>query len=291
MDQEGLRCLNIPMFWENNGPRLRRFAYGILFTSCIFQCAMGTNLFDRKVFAMEKPKHIVLLGASVGKAWNIESLPKRLSQSNPKSPSSPTSPSNPTNPRFSVVDPNNSPSASRLAVFPYRFEYVGEYQFDKSKVLQQILERKENKPEAIIIKECAAYFPGDFSNYQALMKKWIKQCKQSAVIPIPATVVPVIKDDSMKTRVKDMIKRILGRSTSDQRLMSILQYNDWIKSYAQEESLVVLDLEAALRTSKEDRSLRLDLHAGDGLHLNEKAYRLLDPFILSALGDLFGRER
>ena len=61
---------------------------------------------------MEKPKHIVLLGASVGKDWKIEDLPKRLTIHN------------------------------------YQFEYVGEYQFDKTKPLQEILQRKENKPDA-----------------------------------------------------------------------------------------------------------------------------------------------
>lgn len=140
-----------------------------------------------EVHAMQKPKHIVLLGASVGNAWNIESLSDRLI----KGGSSPL-----------------APDASRLAASQYRFEYIGEYQFDKTNALQQILKRKENKPDAIFIKECAAYFPGDLSRYQELMKSWINQCKESKVVPIPTTVVPVIKPDfsNLKLKLKDTIK-------------------------------------------------------------------------------------
>ena len=215
---------------------------------------------------MQKPKHIVLLGASVGKAWNIESLPNRIT----KSSSSPL-----------------PPDALRLTVVPYRFEYVGKYQFDKTDSLQEILKRKENKPDAIFLKECAAYFPGDLPKYQELMKGWVTQCKQAGVIPIPTTVVPMIRDLPLKTRVKDLIKWVIGRSTQGSihtsRLTGILQYNDWIKSYPLKEGLVVLDLETPLHVSNEDRSLRLDLHSGDGLHLNEKAYALLDKIVIPTL--------
>jgi len=230
---------------------------------------------------MQKPKHIILLGASVGKAWNIESLPTRVSQSNTSNPS------NPTNPQSSVLYPNNLPDALRLTVSQYRFEYVGEYQFDKSKTLQQILQRKENKPDAIFIKECAAYFPGDLPHYQELMRVWIKQCEEAKVIPIPTTVVSVIRDVSLKTKIKDYIKEFIGKSPSTLRLTSILEYNNWIKFYAKKEGLVFLDLERPLHTRNEDRSLRIDLHAGDGLHLNEKAYSFLDQIVFPTLDRIF----
>ena len=222
-------------------------------------------------YAMQKTKHIVLLGASVGKAWNIESLPNRIRQSNTNNSSDPINPKN---------------------LINYRFEYVGEYQFDKSKALQQILQRKENKPDAIFIKECAAYFPGDFPHYQELMKRWIRQCQEAKIIPNPTTVVPVIKDMSLKTKIKDYIKRYVGKSPNTSRLTGILQYNDWIKSYAQKEGLTVLDLETPLRTSNKDRSLRIDFHSGDGLHLNSRAYTLLDSIVLPTLERVFiGKER
>ena len=207
-------------------------------------------VFVSKGEAMES-KHVVLLGASVGQAWHIEDLPKRL------------------------------------GIQGYRFEYRGEYQFDKSKSLQQILERKKNKPDAIFLKECAAYFPGDRFRYEELMKEWVRRCKQGGIIPIPTTVVPVIQDRSLKNRAKDLIKGALGRPTSTSQLEAIIQYNDWVRSFARTEGLAVLDLDAAVRTSQKDRSLRLDLQSGDGLHLNEKAYALLDKIVVPILENVF----
>lgn len=204
---------------------------------------------NTEVHAMQKPKHIILLGASVGEAWKIDNLPKRV------------------------------------GIQGYRFEYVGEYQFDKTDALQQLLKRKENKPDAIFIKECAAYFPGDLSHYQELMKSWIRQCKESKVIPIPTTVVPVIKPgfSTLEIKVKDTIKWVLGRPTLASRLEGLIQYNDWVRSYAQKEGLIILDLETPLRISEKDRSLKIELHSGDGLHLNQRAYSILDQIVLPTL--------
>ncbi|MFX0195921.1 MAG: SGNH/GDSL hydrolase family protein [Candidatus Hodarchaeota archaeon] len=204
-----------------------------------------------EVYAMEPPKHVVLLGASVGRSWHIEDLPARIGIQN------------------------------------YRFEYVSEYQFDKTEALQRILQRSGNKSDAIFIKACAAYFPRDQVQYQAQMKTWVELCKGARVIPILTTVVPVIKGGSLQLRAKETIKWLLGKPTLESRLDGLLQYNDWIRSFAKKEGLAVLDLEAALRTNEEDRSLRIDLHSGDGLHLNKKAYDLLDRIVLPTLEHAF----
>ncbi len=219
-------------------------------------------------YAMQKTKHIVLLGASVGNAWNIASLPQRIAKAGISPPTQDT---------------------LRLAASRYSFEFVGEYQFDKTKALQQILNRKEKKPDAIFIKECAAYFPGDLSRYQALMESWIKQCQASKVIPIPTTVVPVVRPgfSDLNLKLKETIKWVLGRPTLGSRLEGLVKYNDWVRLCAQREGLPVLDLEAALRISEEDRSLKMELHSGDGLHLNEKAYALLDQIVLPTLDQAF----
>ena len=213
--------------------------------------------FSDEVYGMTKKKHVVLLGASVGQAWSIEALPDRVA-----------------------------------AAQGYRFEYVGEYAFDKTEALRKILQRKENRPDAILIKECAAYFPGDLRQYQELMKEWVKKCRQAKVIPIPTTVVPVVstKNKLMKDRLKDFIKTLLGRPTTATQLEGIFRYNDWIREYAAQEGLTVLDLEAPLRTSQDDRSLRVDLHSGDGLHLNSTAYENLDTIVVPTLDRAFRKK-
>ena len=212
---------------------------------------------DEEVYGMAKKKHVVLLGASVGEGWKIEGLPERLNQSGSIS---------------------------------YRFEYVGDYQFDKSQTLRNILQRQQDKPDAIILKECAVYFPGDLRQYQELIKEWIKECKDAAVIPIPTTVVPVAKATSLKAIVKDLLKPLLGKASSTQRLEALLQYNDWIRSYTKQEGLALLDLEKTLRTSEADRRLREDLHSGDGLHLNGQAYGLLDQIVMPVLNEAFSKK-
>lgn len=200
-----------------------------------------------KGISMDAKKHIVLLGASVGKKWKIENLPQRIHNDK------------------------------------YTYEYVGVYSFDKTEQLQELLLRKEHIPDVIFIKECAAYFPGNLDHYKSLMQNWIEACQESDIIPIPATVVPVIRSSSLQTRAKDVIKSILGKPRSTARLSGLLAFNDWIRSYAAQNGLTVLDLEKALRISDSDRSLRLDLHSGDGLHLNENSYRLLDAIVVETV--------
>jgi hypothetical protein len=235
---------------------MQRYLARVLLSAFIV-FALYPLIFDNEVYGMTKKKHVVLLGASVGQAWNIEALPDRVA-----------------------------------AAQGYRFEYVGEYAFDKTEALMKILQRKQNKPDAILIKECAAYFPGDLGQYQELMKGWIKECRKAGVVPVPTTVVPVVssKNKPWKDRLKDFIKTMLGRPTTATQLEGIFRYNDWIKEYAMQEGLTVLDLEAPLRTSQDDRSLRVDLHSGDGLHLNSRAYAMLDAIVVPTLDRAFRKK-
>jgi hypothetical protein len=207
----------------------------------------------------QEQKHIILLGASVGKAWNINGLPDR--SKNQK----------------------------------YSFEYVGLYRFDKSSALQEILARRENKPAAVILKECAAYIPNEvtFEQAKSLMNRWIDQCQRVGVIPIPATVTPVTHslDEKFKTKnpAKRLVKRVLGISMKT-KMEAIIEYNDWVKAYSKEKGLIVLDLETPLRTSSDGRFLREDLTKGDGLHLNAEAYRLLDGIVIPTLEKAFDKK-
>ena len=218
---------------------------------------------------MQKLKHIVLLGASVGKAWNIESLPNRIRQSNTNNSSNPINPKN---------------------LINYRFEYVGEYQFDKSKALQQILQRKENRPDAVLLKECAVYFPGDNAEYRNLIKSWVAECQKKGVTPVLVTVAPVREPTIWKLQYwKNIVKKVVypNKPTVEARLRDLTAFNDWIRNYALEQNLQVLDLEKALRVSESDRHLRVDLDGGDGLHLNQEAYALLDQIVLPTLDQAF----
>jgi hypothetical protein len=147
-----------------------------------------------------------------------------------------------------------------------------EYQFDKGNVVRDILER--NRPDIMIIKECAAYFPpGDYGSsmeaYQDLIRDWVNLCRGDGVIPVLATVVPVDPDNP---------------ENPPGRLESIMEFNDWIRDYCEYEEISVLDLEAALRISEDDRALDPDYDSGDGLHPNDLAYtEELDDILIPAL--------
>lgn len=206
----------------------------------------GSDLSERK------QKHVVLLGASIGRAWNISYLPERVYN------------------------------------YDYIFEYVhGGSSFDKSERLREILARRENKPDIIIIKECAAYFPGDLVHYENLIESWIHQFKDEEVIPILATVVPVTRLYSFKKFFVDIIKvrnpLKYGNPFRNKRNQAILEFNDWLRIYCKENRLLILDLEASLRYGEKNRFLRENFARFDGLHLNSQAYKILDKLAISTI--------
>jgi len=147
-----------------------------------------------------------------------------------------------------------------------------EYQFDKGDVIRNILEG--DKPDIMIIKECAAYFPPEdygtsMEAYEDLIRDWVNLCRGEGVIPVLATVVPIDPDNP---------------ENPEGRLESLLEFNDWIHEYSEYEDISVLDLEAALRVSEDDRTLDPDYDSGDGLHPNDLAYsEELDDILIPAL--------
>jgi ADP-ribose pyrophosphatase YjhB (NUDIX family) len=61
-----------------------------------------------------------------------------------------------------------------------------------------------------------------------------------------------------------------------------------VRELAEEQKVPLLDLEAALRCSPEDRHLAAGLDSGDGLHLSRSTYRdRLDPLIPPLLTRVF----
>jgi len=147
-----------------------------------------------------------------------------------------------------------------------------EYQFDKGNVIRDILD--SDKPDIMIIKECAAYFPPEETGmsmdaYRDLIRDWVNLCRSESVIPVITTVVPIDPDNP---------------SNWEGQLESILEFNNWIHQYCRDENISVLDLEAALRVSDGNRILDPNYDSGDGLHPNDLAYsERLDHILIPAL--------
>lgn len=136
------------------------------------------------------------------------------------------------------------------------FGFRAKYQFDKTEEINRIL----NLPipvTGIIIKECAAYFPRDLKTSKQQVINWVATIKKNQVTPILATVVPVTPANA---------------ANNPGRIESIWAYNDFIREYARQERLKVLDLERAARVSDTNRYLNENYAQEDGLHLNRKGY-------------------
>ena len=193
---------------------------------------------------LEKTKNVILIGASVGKSWDLPQLPQRAENSN------------------------------------YTFENFAVYSPDKTETLQKILSR-DKTPDIIILKECAAFFPGNEEKLKPLVKQWVKMCRENNVIPVLATVVPVVKSYPIRTLLLNLMH--LKLRWCKETFNTLISYNDWISKYAMEENIEVLDLEAALRTGPDDRYLKSSFAEKDGLHINALAYKELDKIIFPVL--------
>ncbi len=148
--------------------------------------------------------------------------------------------------------------------------FRAKYDFDKGDKIKDIVELPISI-SGVIIKECAAYFPRDIDKSQKLLKEWVVLLRNRNITPILATVVPVTKEHDAKR---------------PGRFNSILLFNDFIRGYAYQENIEILDLEKALRISDEDRHLRDEYAQPDGLHLVKEAYLRLDQTILPLINHI-----
>jgi len=193
-----------------------------------------------------QPLRVVLIGASIARRWQLAEFPARTGRSD------------------------------------VALEYVGEYGFDKSAAVDTVLARSGDRPDVVILKECGAYFPGDQPAYEALIGRWVEALRAAGIRPVLATVAPVAEPTGLSARLKELVKQwILRREDQND---AIAAYNNWVRRYAAEQRLALLDLEAAVDARMDERQLDPACDSGDGLHLNAEGYRRLDV-ALSALLD------
>jgi len=156
-------------------------------------------------------------------------------------------------------------------------ENLAVYRFDKTEALQEYLAKKgpRNRPDAIILKECAAFissntnkFNKEIEHYKMIYQRMVKTTEEDEIVPIVATVCPVAYEG--------------------EHLNNILRFNDWLRQYASDNALTLMDIEKAVRISMNDRRLRKEIAQKDGLHLTRKAYeRHLNPLVVPVLLEAF----
>ena len=166
----------------------------------------------------------------------------------------------------------------------YRFQAMLEYDFDKSKMVNQVLVDGEPRPDLVIVQECSVYFPGDLQAYQRMYRRWIDDLEARGLRPVIATVVPPATSHGRWQDAKDFVKeRLLQRPS---RLEQVTAFNAWLRNLGAERNIPVFDLEQVVRISAEDRHMRADYNGGDGIHLAPIAYQRLDGELLQFLDRL-----
>jgi hypothetical protein len=199
---------------------------------------------------MANSRRVVLLGASIGQEWNLPELPQRMNERR------------------------------------YTFEALQAWEYDKSEIVEETLMRPARKfrptrsylsgffrpspqpADVIILKECSSYFPSDLHRNKELIQHWVQEIRQKNITAMLATVVPVTRERAQRNPGKQE---------------GIREFNDWVREYAQQQGLPLLDLERALRADNKERYLRDELTSGDGSHLNRKAYDILDKLLIESI--------
>lgn len=194
--------------------------------------------------------HVILIGASIGQGWHLAEWP------------------------------------SRVRVSGFTVESIPVWQFDKTEAVDEVLVRPHRKfhptrtylkslfqpaPEKasiVILKECSSYFPGDLASYKSSIRYWVSRFREKQITAALATVVPVTETRAQQNPGKQE---------------SLVEYNEWIRQYAQQQGIILLDLEGALRSAGAGRFLREEYATSDGTHLNAAAYAVLDDVLRETL--------
>jgi hypothetical protein len=127
------------------------------------------------------------------------------------------------------------------------------------------------KPKAVVIKLCSTnirpWIPA--ANLKDGMAMMAELAKDNDIIPIIATVIPAGKPEA----------HIGDFSVVD----SLAAYNDWLRKFASEDSLPLIDFAAAIQD--ENGFLPRDCSA-DPVHVNEKGYDILAAAAKPVLADV-----
>ncbi|MES9989394.1 MAG: GDSL-type esterase/lipase family protein [Candidatus Thiodiazotropha endolucinida] len=123
------------------------------------------------------------------------------------------------------------------------------------------------------------------------LKYMIDRTKEAGIIPIIATEVTFGMPSDIKTSVMQFIGKIMGkRSFQDYISSNVLAVNDWIRNYANEQGVSVLEIERLMTDSEGNR--KEGYYTEDLSHITKLAYQDLQafaqPFLQQALIEKHG---
>ena len=97
--------------------------------------------------------------------------------------------------------------------------------------------------------------------------------KEAGIQPMLVTTVPVARPGHLLARLKTKVKEWIGKPS---KLTSLTAFNNWMSDYGRRAGVPVFDAASFLGYGSEEGWLRADYDAGDGVHLNSRAYAELD---------------
>jgi lysophospholipase L1-like esterase len=112
------------------------------------------------------------------------------------------------------------------------------------------------------------------SSYVAMIEK----ARQNGVTPIVATEVTMSLRPGFKAWVRSLIPRMMSKTSYQEYINGhVMRVNQWLKKYADENGILLLDLQAVLAEGGVMRKTRYA--QADGSHISDEGYRRIKEYI------------
>jgi lysophospholipase L1-like esterase len=117
-------------------------------------------------------------------------------------------------------------------------------------------------------------------------KEMVRLSVENGIIPILTTEVTVRGKDSWKETIGAWIGGLTGKkSYQDYINQNVLEMNQWIRDYAKENELLLLDLQPVIADNKGKR--KKEYATEDGSHISDKGYEKLTKYATKVLNEHF----
>ncbi len=120
------------------------------------------------------------------------------------------------------------------------------------------------------------------ANFRAM----VDLSRKNGVIPILATELTIFGGKTYIEKIKTLLlEKVIGKESHRAYVNKhVLQVNEWMKSYAREERIMILDLHQAL--SGKNGIRKEEYTSPDGTHISTDGYKRLTQYMNHALKDL-----
>jgi lysophospholipase L1-like esterase len=110
-------------------------------------------------------------------------------------------------------------------------------------------------------------------------QEMVRLSRENNITPILATEITLGTRGGLKETVAGIIGGLMGKTSYQERVNSyVMEVNEWLKAYASEQGLAVLDFQEALADEK-GLVRKKEYTQEDGSHVSEEGYRILSQLI------------